>query len=176
MKEIRNVGINMLNDIYDIIVSDEYLLRLLYHPPLSPKLETPLIPEDNLTTPPPSLNEAPDPKYREMWEIIDKHILKTSKSDDLEKNKLCRVYVYLGRQKPAQRHRFIKSQEIVFDVFCHSSYEDDLRLEKILSRIDDLISGTRVTGLGKLALSDGHGFTAPQEYVAYRAIYELGRS
>lgn len=171
----NNIRKKILDDAYKKLISDEYLLRLLYMTPSSPKIEFPLLPEDNLIHEQ-DMNKPPTPGYTKMWEIIDKHILTTSKSDDLEENRLCRVYIYLGKSRPSPDNMFAAKQEIVVDTFTHHTYDVDHRLDLIIGRVRDLLMYQRITGLGKIDLRTEYDFTAPKEYRAYRSIYEIGRT
>lgn len=169
---------NMINDTYNILNSDEQLLRLLYYPPTSmakgrpdPLSETldDLVVEQDMTQPPTS-------EYLSMWEIIDQHIELTSKSDDLEDNYLCRIYLYAGKSRPSIGNKSTTRQEVVVDIFCHNSFSVDQRMERIGDRVHQLIVRNRVTGLGRVDYSNGYDYEAPKEYRAYRHIYEVVRS
>lgn len=168
----------MFNDVYSLLIKDEKLLRLLYYPPadsnnphpLDKSLPNILVEHDT------SSNSPPPHEYEKMWNIIEKHIETTSKSDDLEKDRLCRIYLYAGRVRPTIGNYYTVKQEIIIDIFCHYTYETDQRLSQIVGRLNELLAAKRVTGLGKIDVRGGYPMSAPKEYVAYRMIFEVGRS
>ncbi|PAV30168.1 hypothetical protein CIL05_06790 [Virgibacillus profundi] len=169
---------NMMNDAYNILHADEQLLRLLYYPPTSIPNNQPnpldeslpnLVVEQDIT-------KTPTPESLKMWEIINRHIERTSKSDDLENNYLCRIYLYAGKSRPHATNKSTTRQEIVVDIFCHNSFSVDQRMERIGDRAHQLLMNNQVTGLGTIDYANGYDFTAPKEYIAYRHIYQVVRS
>lgn len=151
---------------YKLLRKDDELLRLLYYPP-----------QRTTDDPDPLSKELDDivgKPIDEYWDIVDNHILLTSKSDDLEKNAICRIYVYTGKIKPSFRNKLTIKQEIVIDVFVHHMYEVDQRLEMIADQLSDVLFSSRVGGLGTVDYRDGYDFTAPKGYQAYRHIYLVG--
>ena len=164
----------ILNSSYEILISDETLLRLLYYPPADLRSKQPNPLSETL----PNIivdQEENEQEIEDMWNIRDRHILRSSKDDDLEDNQLCRVYIYLGKTRSSIINKSIAKQEIVIDVFCHNLYGVDLRLESISSRLNELLVDKRIFGLGRVGYRNGYDFVAPKEYRAYRHIYEIGR-
>lgn len=171
---------NMINDVYNILIQDEKLLRLLYYPPTSRANGSPDPLDDSLKdiVVTQDLEKPPTDEYKKMWGIIKHRILKTSKSDDMEDNRLCRIYIYAGKSRPSVVNGATTRQEIVVDVFTHNSYDVDLRINRIGDRVHQLLmyKDEEVTGLGEIDYSDGYDFEAPKEYQAYRHMYEKVRS
>lgn len=160
MSKVRD----LIGNVYTLLRQDETLLRLLYYPP-SPPL-------DPLSS---QLEDILDKDVAEYWDIVDRHILLSSKSEDLEENSLCRIYVYGGKIRPSMNNKLTTKQEIVIDIFCHQKYEKDQRLEWITDTLNEIIFNKRIDkGLGKVDYRTGYDFTAPKWYVAYRHIYEVG--
>lgn len=149
-------------NVYNVLASDEKLLRLLYHDPMSNPTSDK---HENIL----------DMESYDRQKIIDRHILTTSKSADMEEFRLCRVYIYLGKTRPSIRNYRVTKQEIIFDLFCHLDYEVDLRLEEVSDRISELMFNNRIkTGLGRVDYRTGYDFDAPRDYIAYRHVYEIG--
>ena len=158
-----------LKDIVRVFRYDETLLRLLYYPikDITSNTKDPL---DN------SLQDILRMSESTIWEIRDKSIFLTSKSDDLELEPLCRIYLYAGRRRSDRNSYIMASQEITVDIFCHSEFEKDLRSLRISDRINELLVDERITGFGKIEYVSGYPIQAPNDYVAYRHIYEFGSS
>lgn len=153
-----------LNDIVKLLYHDEELLRLLYYPPT------------NFSNIPDPL----DPSLQDMidldadWKIRLDRIMKTSKSDDLETNEICRIYVYAGRREPTKNYH-VADQEVVVDVLCHNDFENgDLRSLRISDRVNELLVLERVTGMGKMDYVGGNPINAPSNYSAFRHHYKFG--
>lgn len=164
-----------MDNTYKSLIFDEKLLRLLYYPPQDLLSGTP----DPLSETPqtPNIVDTSTPQStRRMWTIINKHILNTSKSDDLETEHLARVYIYAGKARRSLGNSSTLRQEIVADVFVHSIYEEDYRMEAISDRLGQLLVHERPDGMGKIDYRDGYDFVAPKEYRAYRHIYETVRT
>lgn len=158
---------SIINNVYDLLIEDENLLRLLYYPPqITMNDPSPLDDE---------LENLSDSKNRRYWDIVDNHILLTSKSDDLEENSLCRIYVYSGKKRASNRNFKGSKQEIIVDVFVHFEYELEQRLEWITEILSDILMEKRVEGgLGVIDYRNGYNFNAPKGYQAYRHIFEIG--
>lgn len=153
-----------LKDIVKIFRFDETLLRLLYYPPkdIANNIKDPL--DDSLDN---VLDIDMD------WSIRDKRIMLIPKSDDLENNPLCRIYLYAGRRNPTRNYH-VANQEVIIDILCHSDFEKDLRSMRISDRVNDLLFNERVTGLGKLDYEDGSPISAPLNFVGYRHVFKFG--
>lgn len=152
-----------LIDIVRLFHNDETLLRLLHYPPTNYNdIADPL---DN------SLNNIMD--IDDDWTIRDKVIMLAPKSDDLEDEPICRVYLYAGRRTPTKNY-LVANQEIIVDILCHSNYEKDLRSMRISDRINELLFDERITGMGKVDYVGGGQISAPSNYVGYSHRYVLG--
>lgn len=166
MSNLRSV----LNNTYTLLRNDEDLLRLLHYPPQRVTTEPDPLDREELL----NILEKPTEKY---WEIVDNHILLTSKSDDLVKQRICRIYVYTGKIRPSLRNRLTTKQEIVVDIFVHHEYESDQRLQWITDQLNEVMFKSRIEGgLGTVDYRNGYDFNAPKGYQAYRHIYEVGGS
>ncbi|WP_299831222.1 hypothetical protein [uncultured Metabacillus sp.] len=152
-----------VNDIVKKFYHDDHLLRLLYYPPTN--YSTILDPLD------PSLENVID--IDEEWSIRDERILLVPKTNDLEDNPLCRVYLYAGRRTPTGNYQVAK-QEIIVDIVCHSDFEKDLRSMRISDRINELLFNERITGVGKIDYVGGGQISVPSNYVGYSHRYVFG--
>lgn len=152
-------------DIYNLFYNDETLNRLLYYPPQD-YIENRPDPLDE------SLNNVLD--IDEFGEIRNDRIMTTNKSSDLEKKKLCRLYLYAGRRKPNNSSFLVADQQVTVDILCHSDFEIDLRLARISDRINELLVSQRVVGIGKVKYIDGRPIGCPQDYVAFQHVYQIG--
>lgn len=155
----------MFISMHNLLIEDEKLLRLLYYPPTNLRNEQPNPLSDDLE----NILDRED-----VWDIRDKHILLTSKSDDLVESEICRIYVYPGKIRPSLKNFTTMKQELVVDIFCHYRYERDLRMMSITDRLSDLLFNERIHGLGKIDYRNGYDFNSPKGYQAYRHIYEIG--
>lgn len=156
--------------VYNALRNDEELLRLLHYPPTDIAYEIP----DPLD---PNLQNVLDKELREYWDIVRRHILRTSKSDDWETKRMCRIYLYAGKKRGFSRNARVGKREIVVDVFVHHDYEVDFRLNRISDRLSSLLFLSRVEGgLGTVDYRDGYDFVAPKGYEAYRHIFEVGEA
>lgn len=164
MSKIRNVVIN----IYDMLRQDEELLRLLHYPPHDGVNPSPL--SNNYT-------DITSMDMDDYWQIVDNHILTTSKTDDLQSTPICRIYVYQGRNRRTYNKLAVR-HEIVIDVFCHHDYVNaDSRMQSIEERLQEILSNSRVgSGLGRIEYDDGYPFNAPLNYESFRHIFLIGGS
>lgn len=154
-----------LQDIYKVFSQDETLLRLLYYQP-SNALDSPL---DE------SKENILDKTEEDKWVIIKDKIKFTPTYDGLDKNHICRLFFYAGRRYSDHRNYLIADQDIKIDVFTHSSYNDvDLRLSWLCDHVNSLMFDSRITGMGKIMVKQGTDIPAPENYVGYQLIYEIG--
>lgn len=175
MKVSNSILEKIVQDAYDVLIGDETLLRLLHYPPKDLRTGQP----DPLSNELPNIIVSDNNDIdgiENMWNVIDRHVLDSSKSDDLEVNELCRIYVYLGRSRTYPRNSLVARQEIVFDVLCHNRYDKDSRIETISDRITKLIFNKRLSGIGKVKYKDSYNINAPKEYQAVRHLYETARA
>lgn len=154
-------------DILNVFRNDEKLLRLLYYPPENLATET-LDPLD------PTLPNILDIDKNKLKEIRNEHIMKSAKADDLDEKQLCRIYVYPGRRDPSDNNYLVCGQEIVIDILCHNSFEnEDLRSMRISDELNKLLVHERLTGMGKMEYVRGIPRSAPTEYIGYQHIYRF---
>ncbi|MGG3987521.1 hypothetical protein [Bacillus smithii] len=153
-----------IGTIYKLFTNDETLLRLLYYPPKTTKQPDPL--SDTL----PNILEM---DTEEKWNIIDNSIVLGSKSDDLETQSICRLYLYAGRRRSISYNYKIAHQEIIIDIFSHNSFEKDLRSMWISDRLNELLIENRLVGITKMDYVGGNPISAPSNYIGYRHIYEF---
>ena len=155
-----------INKSLKLFRNDEDLLRLLYYAPRDLQSNQP----DPLSD---ELDNILDKDINELWTIRDEHISTALNGDDLSDKKLCRIYVYLGRRRPANNNYTLAEQEIVVDILCHNDYQSkDQRTLRISDRINELLIGENVTGLSKMRYVEGYEFNPPKDYAAYRHVYE----
>ena len=140
-------------DIYLYLKTDEELNRLLYYPPMTSTVLDPLD------------KKLPDIMRMDVVkrsEIINDRLLKSNKTSDLEKKRLCRLYMYAGDRRTDRNSFLIADQDIVLDIMCHSEYENgDFRTMRITDRLNTIFSNERVTGIGKCQFVGGRTINAP---------------
>lgn len=124
------------------------------------------------------LLEAPDEHNARVWDVVDKHIFEISKADDMENDSTCRLYLYAGKTRPVYGRNSVAvvKQEIVIDVFVHTSYNVDSRMDEIHDRLNCLMIDNGEIGMGKVDLYTAYEMNAPKEYTGYRLIYTTMRS
>jgi hypothetical protein len=151
-------------DISNIFYNDEMILRLLTYKPKN-RLDDPLDPsKDNI------LDKDEDAK----WKIIDDCIMTAPKTSDLEKNAKCRLFIYPGVRRPTDTNFLFANQQINFDVLTHADFQNmDLRNEWICERVNELVFGERLAGVGKVLFKGGQPINAPKDYQGYRLVYEF---
>ena len=176
-----NVIKRILKDTYSILIHDEDLLRLVYYPPVDYINVTKHALDRDL----PNIQdyweidgvlETDDERDVRVWGIRNHHIIDIRKSDDTVDGSICRLYIYAGKSRPTFHNKTTTRQEIVVDIFCHSRYEEDYRMEDIRDRVNKLLIGREGIGLGKIDSYSEYDFVAPKEYTAYRHVYEVLRS
>ncbi|RKJ44426.1 hypothetical protein D7X33_34885 [Butyricicoccus sp. 1XD8-22] len=155
-----------LKDINKVLRNDETLLRLLFYPPqdVVNGIKDPL---DE------SLPNILDNDPMELRVLREKRIKVVPKSDDLVDEPICRIYLYAGKRRPVDGY-FHANQQIIIDILCEESFEEDLRSSRISDRICELLINKRITGLGKVKYIDGRQISAPSKYVGYSHVFEVG--
>ena len=141
--------------------ADEKLLRLLHYLPKSSKNPSPLDP---------SLPNIIGSKTYST--IIQKCILRQDKSSDVEDTAICRITVSFGKQRPLFNNANAFTQDLDINIFVHEIY-NDFRLEQIADRVDQLLLGSRLNGIGKVTSSGKEPFQAMRQYSQLRCRYEL---
>lgn len=158
----------VMESVFNTLIQDEKLLRLLYYPPKN-AMKGILDPLDT------TLEDITKKDTVDYWDIVDNHILLTSKVDDFQDTPICRIYLYQGKTRPTFRNMRTTKIEIVLDVFVHKKYDIDLRLQQISDRLSKVLFLSRANrGLGRVDYRTGYDFVAPLNYQAYRHIYEVG--
>lgn len=153
-------------DIYNSIVNNEDILRLLIYNP-SNALDNPL---DKTK---PNILDIP---VGERFKTIDKHILRTPKTTDIDNTtNISRLCMYPAKRIPTRNYE-VADQDIIFDLYVHHSIDHiDLRLAWLCDYINNFISGSRITGIGSIRFFDGNViFNSPEGYTGYRLIYRFG--
>jgi hypothetical protein len=146
--------------------SDEELNRLLYYPPedLGKDVLDPL--DSNL----PNIMTM---NVEKRAEIINKRIMKSSKFKDLEKESICRLYVYAGNGSSSSGNYLFANQELVIDILCHSDFENgDLRSFRISDRLNELFCHQNLVGIGQMDFVNRRPIGAPVEYVGYQVVFK----
>ncbi|MCK9544821.1 MAG: hypothetical protein M0R03_22640 [Novosphingobium sp.] len=153
-----------LKDVYEILVKDEILLRLLYYP--SEDFDDSPLSDDK----PNILNKS----TTEKWDIINELIKTTNKTSDLTEESRCRICVYMGNRRET-RNNAVANQQVVFDIYAPIDWDEiSFRLTQICDTIDKLFCGQRITGLGKTDSHIGGVIVAPSGFIGYRLIYDFG--
>lgn len=164
--------VEFFSNIYQILIADEELMRLLkyepkgydtqenYHPdPLDPKL--------------PNLVNTESDDY---WKLVDERVVLGEKASNLLENKLCKIYIYEGRRRPVFESYLVAQQEVNVDIFIHESFDRDLRISRISDRINELIALERIAGFGKLEYKAGNPREAPTHYRRFLHQYTMNVS
>lgn len=153
----------VINNVYQILIKDEELLRLLYYHPKSSVNKDPL---DILL---PNIKGLDN-----YWDIVDGRIMLAEKSFDLETLPLCRIYISAGRRRPVFNSYLLVTQEIMISVYTHENYEKDMRSAWISDRINELIALEYIEGSlsFKMEYVGGNPRVAPAQYKRYDHVYE----
>jgi hypothetical protein len=157
-----------LQDIINVLYTDEELLRLIYYSPANLSTKTP----DPLDS---SLVNIMDMDEEEQWKIRNERICFSSKTSDIPVDEpFCRIYVYTGRRIPNNGNYLFATQELVIDILCHSDFENgDLRTLRISDRLNELFCQEQVTGLWKMDFVGAGQRSAPNEYTGYQVVYKF---
>lgn len=153
-----------VNSVYQILLNDEELLRLLWYYPLSAKNPDPL--------------DKTLPNVLDMetvWDIRDERILLMDKTSDIEEKPICRICITAGRRRPKANSYVVAEQEINISIFSHESYEYDMRNSRISDRINSLLVNEQMDGMiGKFRYVSGNPRVAPKQYTQYVHTYVYG--
>ncbi len=156
-----------INNIYQELIKNETLLRLLYYPPKSHRNPDPLSEEL------PNLVNVDDQGY---WDLVSDRIMLAEKTSDLEDKSLCRLYISPGRRRPVYNNYQLATQEVRISVFTHEDFEDDMRLVWISDVINEILVLEHVAGMGLLEYAGGDPLAAPTRYKHYQHVYKFGDS
>lgn len=156
---------NNLIDIFKVLKDDEILLRLLYYLP-SNSLGSPL----DVDAQQPNIIGSGN-----HVSIIKDRIKLTPKVDDLvDDTPKNRLMMYAGIRGNTNNY-LLASQEIIFDIFTHFEFEEnDIRSSWIADRTNELITNKNITGIGKVYFEKGTPISAPNNYIGYRMVYNIG--
>lgn len=154
-------------DFYQLIKSDEQLLRLLYYKPSNGN-------DDPLSPTKPNLKNSTI--YRD--DILKYRMKRAPKIDDIiPKNApICRLCMYMGSSTRTANVKAFK-QRIIFDVFVHiDGYENiDSRSLKIIDRLNEIVNEQHISGMGTV---ESAAFTpignAPEGYIGYQSVFSFG--
>jgi hypothetical protein len=152
----------VINNIYQILIKDEELMRLLYYFPKNANNLDPL--DVGL---PNIINSD------EYWDIVDERIMLAEKTTDLELKPLCRLYISQGRRRPVFNNYLLTTQEIMISVYTHEDYEKDMRNAWISDRINELLALEYIAGsIGKFDYFGGNPRVANTGYKRFDHVYE----
>lgn len=165
----------VINNIYQVLINDEILLRLLWY---KPKRETGKDPLDGIEplTDPPTLPHVKD--MATYWDIVDERVMLAEKVNDLVEKPICRLYISPGRRRGLFNNYLLASQEIVISVYVHEDYEVDMRSAWISDRINELIVLEYVKGTmnKRFEFVAGNARVAPIQYSKFELIFEYTTS
>lgn len=153
----------VVNNIYQLLINDEELLRLLWYRPQQLEGIDPL--DENL------LNVKDMADY---WDIVNQRIMLAEKENDLLEKPICRLYISAGRRRGVFNNYLLATQEIVISMYVHEDYEMDMRSAWISDRINELIALEYIEGgIGKMDFVAGNARVAPLQYRRYDLIFEF---
>lgn len=165
----KGITVEFFNAIYQKLITDEELLRLLNYSPTGYDSENNYNP-DPLDE---SLPNLFDKESEEYWKMIEERIVLGEKTSELLEQKLCKIYIYEGRRRPVFESYLMATQEVNIDVFIHESFDRDLRISRISDRINELIALELIAGIGKLEYKAGNPREAPTHYRRYLHQYSM---
>lgn len=157
----------VINNIYQLLINDEELLRLLWYKPI--QLEG----IDPLDT---ALLNVKD--MADYWDIVNNRIMLAEKENDLINDPICRLYISAGRRRPVFNNYLLATQEIVISMYIHEDYELDGRSNAISDRVSELIALEYVEGAmnQRMEFVAGNARVAPIQYRRYDLIFEYTAS
>lgn len=156
----------VVNNIYQLLIEDEDLMRLLWYLPQQFTGKDPL----DIAL----LNVKDMADY---WDIVNNRILLAEKENDLLENPICRLYISAGRRRPVFNSYLLATQEIVISMYVHEDYELDMRSAWISDRINELIALEYIEGsIGKMDFVAGNARVAPLQYRRYDLLFEYTTS
>lgn len=169
----------VINEIIKILVQDEELLRLLWYPSedVSKGIPHPMERTENIVVDSKNVKEEDKDEtyweaYDRYWDIVNKTVVNGAKAGEIEKESICRIYVYLGRRRPVFNNYLVAKQEVNIDVYVHEDYRDDYRMEWINDRVNALLALESVQGsIGELEYAAGNPRVAPLGYEKFENIF-----
>lgn len=149
-----------LNSIHKVLREDEVLLRLLHYSPM----KKPMSIEHNTFI----------SNIENQWNIIDKSLLIGETKVEIEEERICRIFLRLGRRRSVFGNYLLADQELVINVYVPNEYERrDMRLEWINDRISELLTHEYISGMGMMIYAKGDSRVAPHDYARYENIYQF---
>lgn len=152
-------------DVYKYIVSQEDLLRLLAY--------------DSVAFSDSPLSESKvnilDMPTVDRKELLDRHVLRTSKSDDLEVDMpITRLCIYPGKRGNKNGY-VLGEQDIVFDVYAtHTIDQVDFRVSWICDTLNSVVNHKDIAGIGKFRYVMMQPInTVPKGYIGYKLVYQF---
>ncbi|MGG0667661.1 hypothetical protein ABE073_03940 [Lederbergia citrisecunda] len=159
---MRQVMVNVRN----ILRSDDELMRLLAYLPENLYTGENIVNKD-------SNGEVIDSD--EYWEIVDDHIFMGEMNTKIEEVQVCRLFIYPGRRRPVHRSYILAKQEIYIDIVVPEAYSEDLRMEWIIDRINELLALEHVEGsIGKMDFAQGNGWVTSIGHEKYQLSFVFG--
>ena len=150
------------DNVFQVLINDEELLRLLWYKPRRLSGYDPL--------------DSALPNVKDMenyWDIVEERIMLAEKVNDLEDEPICRLYITSGRRRPKFDNYLLATQEIVISVYVHEDFELDSRMDSISDRINELLTLESFSAMyGKLDYASGNPRVAPIQYSRFEHIYE----
>lgn len=168
--------VEFFNNIYQKLIKDEELLRLLTYLPRGYDDEGNYNPDpldDSLDNLVPDLKTATDEEVQEYWRLVDERIVLGEKTSDLESKKICRIYISEGRRRPVFNDYLMATQEVAITIYINEDYDKDIRMSRISDRINELIALERIAGFGMLEYQAGNPLVAPKHYRAYEHLFRM---
>jgi len=155
---------DVVNSIYQILINDEELLRLLYYLPKRKSKEK----KEPLDSTLPNIKDRDD-----YWDIVDERIVLGEKVSEIIKDGICRIYISSGRRRPDYNSYLLAKQQIRIQIYVHEDYLSDLRLDSISDRLNELLCLERLNGaMGMFEYIGGDPISAPQQYQGYVHVYQ----
>lgn len=166
--------VEFFNNIYQKLINDEELLRLLTYLPNGYDSEgnfnlDPL--DESLPTLVPNFETATDEEIEAYWSLVNERVVLGEKTSDLESKSICRIYISEGRRRPVYNDYLMATQEVSIAIYIHETFDKDMRISRISDRIYELIALENIAGFGKLEYQAGNPFEAPRHYRMYEHLF-----
>lgn len=164
----------LMSQIYQVILEDEKLLRLLHYVPKNQN-------DDPLSPDKPNITELPPV---EKFKIINEIVYFTDKKLELDLDpNFSRLNFYLGNRKPYKAYSKatgrlgnnprLARQDVIFDIHTTTNINMiDMRLYSIIDRINNLIYGKDIQTFIPLHADLGYTiYQTPDGFVGYRLTF-----
>lgn len=161
---IEKASMSEIKDaVFQTLINDEELLRLLWYKPKRISGKDPLDPTL------PNIMELDEKAY---WDIVDERVMLANKVSKIESDPLCRLYIASGRRRANGNPEFA-NQQIIINTYVHEEYSTDMRSEKIADRILDLLASKNLgSSIGKFNFVKSDPYEAPTQYERFQHVYE----